>query len=217
VSPRADSPINLLDRLGVLGQKPLLIHCVRVNERDIHDIAVSGSGVAHCPASNAKLGHGIAPIDEIRAAGIPVGLGSDSMASNNRMDLIAEARLALLAQRARIGSSETPEAIDVLEMATIGGARALGLDGSIGTLEPGKQADLAAFGLDGVRPTFDPVTAAVFSITGAATRFVAVAGTPLVRDGSLLRARDGLADRIAALSDALADWLASGGEMRGPV
>jgi 5-methylthioadenosine/S-adenosylhomocysteine deaminase len=123
--------------------------------------------------------------------------------------------LALLAQRARIGSSESPAAVDVLEMATIGGARALGLDNVIGTLEPGKQADLAAFGLDRVGPTFDPVTAAVFSIGGAAARFVAVAGTPLVRDGSLLRARDGLADRIDTFAEALAGWLASGGEMEG--
>src|SRR6185503_6923826 len=127
------------------------------------------SGVAHCPASNAKLGHGIAPIDELRAARVPVGLGSDSMASNNRMDLLEEARLALLAQRVRVASFETPAALDVLEMATIGGAKALGLDDVIGTLDPGKQADLAAFALEYHRPTFDPVAACVFSITGAAT------------------------------------------------
>ena len=113
--------------LGVLDVAPLLIHCVRVDAHDIaNDRRQSRSPVAHCPASNAKLGHGIAPLDEMLAAGITVGLGSDSMASNNRMDMLEEARLALLAQRARIGSWETPEAVDVLELATIGGARALG-------------------------------------------------------------------------------------------
>src|SRR5207244_4353897 len=149
-------------------------------------IVASRSPVAHCPASNAKLGHGIAPLDELLAAGIVVGLGSDSMASNNRMDLLEEARLALFAQRIRLGSSETPDANDVLEMATAGGAQALGLGDSIGTLEVGKQADLAAFALDRTRPTIDPVAAAVFSLTGASARFVAVAGRPLLRDGVLL-------------------------------
>lgn len=213
VAARGDSPIALLDSLGVLGVAPLLIHCVRVDERDIGAIAKSGSAVAHCPASNAKLGHGIAPVDEMLAAGIPVGLGSDSMASNNRMDLLEEARLALLNQRARIGSYETPEAIDVLEMATIGGARALGLGDVIGTLEVGKQADLAAFRLDRARPTFDPITAAIFSITGASTDFVCVAGRPLVQNGTLIMSQDGLAERIQSLADNLVEWLSSGGEM----
>lgn len=213
VSPRAESSIQLLADLGVLDVAPLLIHCVRIGERDIHTIAGSGSPVAHCPASNAKLGHGIAPVDELLAAGVVVGLGSDSMASNNRMDLLEEARITLLGQRARIGSWETPEAVDVLEMATIGGAQALGLGDVIGTLEPGKQADLAAFRIDRVGPTFDPVTAAVFSITGANTSFVTVAGRPLLRDGGLVEPRAGLADRMQTIGDALAAWLLAGGEM----
>jgi cytosine/adenosine deaminase-related metal-dependent hydrolase len=217
VTARGRTPIDLLSKLGVLDVKPLLIHCVRVDDDDIRRIASSGSSVAHCPASNAKLGHGIAPIDELLAAGVPVGLGSDSMASNNRMDILEEARLALLGQRARIGSHETPAAADVLEMATIAGAQAIGMETNIGSLEVGKQADLAAFALDRQRPTVDPITAAVFSITGADTRFVAVAGTPLLRDGVFLAVREGLDARIEALSDALVDWLAAGGEMQGVV
>src|SRR6185312_8660333 len=98
-----------------------------VDAEDIRAIADSGSPVAHCPASNAKLGHGIAPIDELLAAGVTVGLGSDSMASNNRMDILEEARLALLVQRARIASCETPSSGDALELATIGGAAAIGI------------------------------------------------------------------------------------------
>jgi 5-methylthioadenosine/S-adenosylhomocysteine deaminase len=217
VAPRGRTPIALLDALGVLGARPLLIHCVRVDEGDIDAIAAARCGVAHCPASNAKLGHGIAPVDELLAAGIPVGLGSDSMASNNRMDILDEARLALLAQRARLGSHETPDAAEVLEMATIGGAAAIGLDDAIGTLEPEKQADLAAFAIDRNRPTFDPVTAAVFSITGGAARFVTVGGRVLVRGGALVAPKAGLAERMESLGGALADWLGAGGELAGPV
>jgi 5-methylthioadenosine/S-adenosylhomocysteine deaminase len=217
VPSRGRTPIDLLDRLGVLDARPLLIHCVRVDARDIGRIAESGSSVAHCPASNAKLGHGIAPLDELLAAGVRVGLGTDSMASNNRMDLLEEARLALLAQRARFGSHAAPTAADVLEMATVGGAAAMGIDDQVGTLEVGKQADLAAFALDPVGPTQDPITAAVFSITGARTRFVSVAGTALVRDGVLVNQRHGLAARMQSLGTALAQWLDGGGEMRGVV
>jgi 5-methylthioadenosine/S-adenosylhomocysteine deaminase len=217
VEPRGASPVRLLDRLGVLERKPLLIHCVRVDGDDVRAIAASGASVAHCPASNAKLGHGVAPLDELLAAGIPVGLGSDSMASNNRMDILDEARLALLGQRMRTSSNETPAAADVLELATLGGARAIGMHALVGSLEEGKQADLAAFALDPAGPTHDPVTAAVFSITGARARFVAVAGTVLLRDGLLVAPRPGLAERMQCLADALDEWLAGGGEMTGVV
>ena len=217
VDRRGATPIELLDRLGVLDVKPLLIHCVRASGDDIARIASRDAPVAHCPASNAKLGHGIAPLDEMLAAGITVGLGSDSMASNNRMDLLEEARLALLAQRARLGSNAAPTAADVLELATIGGASALGLAGEIGSLEVGKQADLAAFAVHPVGPTQDPIASAIFSISGARTRFVCVAGKPLVRDGRLVSSREGLAARLHELGEALAEWLESGGEMRGVV
>jgi 5-methylthioadenosine/S-adenosylhomocysteine deaminase len=217
VGSRATSPVQLLADLGVLANSPLLIHCVRVGARDIQTIVDSGAPVAHCPASNGKLGHGIAPLSEMLAAGITVGLGSDSMASNNRMDILGEARLALLTQRARLGSWESPESVDVLELATIGGARAIGVDAVVGSLDTGKQADLAAFPLDGVGPIHDPITAAIFSIAGARARFVTVAGKPLVRDGALVSPRPGLEHRVQSLADLLADWLASGGEMAGVV
>ena len=214
VEPRGRTPIDLLDRLGVLDAKPLLIHCVRVDGGDIERIAATNSPVAHCPASNAKLGHGIAPLVELLGAGIPVGLGSDSMASNNQMDILAEARLALLAQRARRCSFDAPTATKVLEMATIGGATAIGIGDRVGTLEPGKQADLAAFSVNPIGPTQDPITAAVFSITAGRARFVSVAGKPLVRDGSLVSSRSGLAARIQDLGDALARWLDAGGDVQ---
>jgi 5-methylthioadenosine/S-adenosylhomocysteine deaminase len=214
VEQRAESSIQLLAKLRLLDVMPLLIHCVRVDARDIATIAQSRSSVVHCPASNAKLGHGVAPLDEMLAAGISVGLGSDSMASNNRMDMLAEARLALLTQRARIGSFESPSAIDVLELATIGGAKAIGIDHLVGTLEEGKQADIAAFAIDPLFPVQDPIDAAIFSLTGAHARFVMVAGRTLVQDGALVAPRRGLAQRMAQLGDALAEWLDSGGEIR---
>ena len=216
-SPRARSPIALLESLDVLSAQPLLIHCVRVDAEDIRAIAGAHCGVAHCPASNTKLGHGIAPVDELLAAGVPVGLGSDSMASNNRMDLLEESRLALLLQRARLTSHEMPDAAGVLEMATVGGAAAIGLADLIGTLDAGKQADLAAFAIEHRRPTFDPVTAAVFSITGSAARFVTVAGRVLVRSGEMVASNSGLAARMELLGGALADWLDAGGELSGAV
>jgi len=217
VERRADSPIQLLARLQVLERAPLLIHCVRIDGRDVATIADSGSAVAHCPVSNAKLGHGVAPLAELLAAGVTVGLGSDSMASNNRMDMLEEARIALLAQRTRLGSSETPAAVDVLELATIAGATAIGIGDVVGTLEVGKQADLAAFALDPTYPAQDPITSAVFSVSAARAQFVAVAGKVLVRNGSFVSPRPGLVERMHSLGELLADWIDSGGEMQGVV
>ena len=151
VAPRATSPIALLEKLGVLDAHPLLIHCVRVSDSDIAAIAASGSTVAHCPISNAKLGHGIAPVLEMLDAGIAVGLGSDSMAANNRMHLLEESRAAVLAQRVRAGTPNALPASRALELATLGGARALALSDRVGSLEVGKEADLAAFDLTRAR------------------------------------------------------------------
>ena len=215
VRVRGRSPIAMLHALGVLGAKPLLIHCVRVDGDDIKMIARTACPVAHCPASNAKLGHGIAPLVELMSAGVPVGLGSDSMASNNRMDLLEEARLALLMQRARLLSSETPSAADLLALATIGGARALGLADRIGTLEEGKEADLAAFPLHASRPTYEPASAAVFAPAGARAEFVAVAGRPLLRHGEICRPLPGLESRTDRAAAQLSQWLASDRELSG--
>jgi len=216
VDVRAPTPIRMLDTLGVLNARPLLIHCVRVDAGDISIIATTQSPVAHCPISNAKLGHGIAPLLEMLAAGIDVGLGSDSVASNNRMDLLDEARAALLFQRARAGHHAALTASVALELATIGGARALGLGSEIGSLEVGKAADLAAFDVGPLGPTFDPVTAAVFALSGARARFVAVAGIPLLVDGRLTAPATGLRARLQAAADALGTWLTTSGEIVSP-
>ena len=204
---RARSPIALLDSVGALGPDTLLIHCVHVDERDIALMAEKGCAVAHCPVSNAKLGHGVAPLTEMLDAGLAIGLGSDSVASNNRMHILEEARIAVLQQRARLRSPGAVPASAALELATVGGARALRLDHRVGTLEAGKEADFAVFDLCAAAvPVGDPVAAAIFSLGGASARFVAVAGTPLVRDGKLLRADAQVAARVTAAGRALRAW-----------
>ncbi|MCR4341517.1 MAG: amidohydrolase family protein [Gemmatimonadaceae bacterium] len=204
---RGRSPIALLDSVGALGRDTLLIHCVHVDEGDVSIMAERGCAVAHCPVSNAKLGHGIAPLTEMLAAGVTIGLGSDSVASNNRMHILEEARTAVLQQRARHRSPDAVSALLALELATIGGARALGLGDRVGTLERGKDADFAVFDLGAAAlPVGDPVAAAIFSLGGAAARFVAVGGKTLVRDGRLLRGDEDVAGRVAAAGRALRAW-----------
>lgn len=208
VQPRARSSIELLRHTGVLDRRPLLIHCVRLDHADITLVAGSGAPVAHCPVSNAKLGHGTAPLLELLDAGVVVGLGSDSVASNNRMDMLAEARAAILAQRARTSRHDVLCARDALVLATLGGARALGLEGEIGSLEAGKSADLAAFALDPcAMPVHDPEAAAIFALPGATAMLVVVAGRELVADGKLLAGDRALAGRVENTAMHMRKWL----------
>jgi len=211
---RAHSPVHLLVELGVAQiARPLLIHGVTFDPSDVHFVAEHGCPVAHCPASNAKLGHGVAPLAELLAAGAVVGLGSDSVASNNRMDILDEARQAVLLQRARSGRHDVLVARQALELATLGGARALGLDARVGSLEVGKAADLAAFRLDEPRgiAAGDVAATLVYSLAGRRAALVTVAGRELVRDGVVLGADPDLPARVAATTDALRRWAADNG------
>jgi cytosine/adenosine deaminase-related metal-dependent hydrolase len=209
VSKRARSPIELLDRLGALERGPLLIHCVRVDAADIQIMARHRCSVAHCPASNAKFGHGIAPLLPIAGAGIRVGIGSDSVASNNRMDILDEARLAVLIHRAATERHDAFGAHQALELATIGGARALNLDSRVGSLEVGKDADLAAFTTDIPRttPLGDPYSAAVFALPGRSATLVTVRGKVLVERGRAILHDTTLAERVRKAGAALASWV----------
>jgi cytosine/adenosine deaminase-related metal-dependent hydrolase len=208
VSPRARSAIALLEQRGALERGPLLIHCVRVDSEDIATMARHRCAVAHCPASNAKFGHGIAPLLPLIAAGIRVGIGSDSVASNNRMDILDEARLSVLIHRAATRRHDAFGAHDALQLATIGGARALGLDARIGSLEVGKDADLAAFRTDNARtiPTGDPYSAAIFALPGRSAELVTVKGRVLVERGLARAADKALAARVQAIGTTLATW-----------
>lgn len=182
---RGTSPIEMLDQLGVLRARPLLIHCVDVDGDDLARIAGSGSAVAHCPVANAKLGHGVAPLPEMLAAGVPVGIGTDSVGSNNRLDLLEEARTASLLQRARLQRPDVIGSDDLLRLCTIEGARALGLADRIGTLEPGKDADLCVVSLAAphTRPVHDPVVTLFHAARGSDVILTVVRGRTLQRDG----------------------------------
>jgi len=207
---RARSSIELLEQTGVLKTRPLLIHCVRLDKADIGTIARSRSPVAHCPVSNAKLGHGTSPLLELLDAGVTVGIGTDSVASSNRMDLLGEGRAAILAQRARVARHDVLCAKDALSLATLGGARALGLGEEIGSLEVGKSADLAAFPLNSsAQPVHDPEAAAIFSLPGAAAILVTVAGRELLRDGNATMSDPGLNARVEATAAKMREWARS--------
>ena len=209
VAARARTPVALLDALGVLETRALLIHCVHVDGGDLETIVQHKCCVAHCPASNAKLGHGIAPLAAFLAAGITVGIGTDSVASNDRMDVLEEARLATLMACARESRHDAMNATRTLELATLGGARALGIAAEVGSLEVGKAADLAAFAIPPHRlPVHEPVPALVFSLAGTPAVFVAVAGRVRVMNGRLVDAEETLPARVQQTADLLQRWLA---------
>lgn len=177
------SPIQYLKRLGLLDLRPLLAHCVRTDDSDIEAIREAGAGVAHCPKSNAKLGHGRAPYEKFLT--LRHGLGSDSVASNNTCDLLEEARFALLVARSATGSAhlDALTAERALHDATLGGARAVGFD-DCGALEEGKQADIAVVRLDGAHqtPADEPARALVFASSGRDVTCTVVAGREVFRD-----------------------------------
>ena len=172
------SSIEFLDRTGILDTRPLLAHCVRVSDADIGLIATSGSRIAHCPKSNAKFGHGYAPFAKFLNAGIAVGLGSDSVASNNVCDILEESRFAAFAARNLGSRNGFIRAADIIRTATLGGAKALGLDDKIGTLEVGKQADIAVVSLSALAqsPINDVEAALVFSSNARDVVMTMVAG-----------------------------------------
>jgi 5-methylthioadenosine/S-adenosylhomocysteine deaminase len=211
VARRAHSPVHLLAELGVAAvARPLLIHGVQFDESDVALAAHYDCPVAHCPASNAKLGHGVAPLRALLDAGVRVGLGTDSVASNNRLDVLDEARTAVLTHRAALRRADALTAEEALHLATLGGARALGLDGEIGTLEEGKRADLCAFALDPSDPRADagadPVAALVFALAGRPACLTVVDGREVARDGRALGADPAAHARVRAAAARLRAW-----------
>jgi len=187
-TPPRMSSIQFLKNQGLLETRPLLAHCIRVNDADLETIAVTGASVAHCPKSNAKLGHGRAPLLRFLAKGLPVGLGTDSVASNNTCDLLEEARFAILLSRLEAsGEGTVIDPAALLKLATLGGARALGLSSQIGELRKGLQADLTAVSLSGASlvPAYDPVSVLLFASTGRDVCLTVVAGREIYRAGQV--------------------------------
>jgi 5-methylthioadenosine/S-adenosylhomocysteine deaminase len=162
-APLGQTGIRALAERNLLGPAMLAAHCVHVEDDEIELLAGHDVAVAHCPRSNAYLGCGVAPLEQLRAAGVRVGLGTDSPASTPSLDMFAEMRAAIETARARARRPDALTAPDALELATLGGARALGLDAAIGSLVVGKWADLAIISLADTSfvPWEDPVTAVV--------------------------------------------------------
>ena len=184
-SPKS-STIEYLSRIGVLETKPLLAHCVQVSEHDINLIKQSGSSIVHCPKSNAKFGHGIAPFETFLDEQISVGLGTDSMVSNNNCDFFEEARFATMLARTRHDKRRFIHSKEIVETATIGGAKALGLENKIGTLEVGKQADVIIISLETVAqmPVHDIYNALLFASNASNVRLTMVSGQTIFQDGN---------------------------------
>jgi 5-methylthioadenosine/S-adenosylhomocysteine deaminase len=157
-------PLERLARLGLLGPNFIGVHAVHVNEAEIGLLAQYGCHVAHCPTSNLKLASGIAPVTDFLRAGINLGLGTDGAASNNRLDLFAEMRLAALLAKGASSDAAALPAAAALKAATLDAARALNLDSQIGSIVAGKRADLVAVDLHALssQPVFDPVSHLVY-------------------------------------------------------
>lgn len=186
-------PIEVFFDRGILGPRTVVAHCVWLSDREIELLAQTGTAVAHCPCSNMKLASGPARVGDLRAAGVPVGLGSDGEKENNTLDLVEEMKFASLLQKVTRLDPTAGDPWDVLDMATLSGARALGLDGLTGSLEVGKRADVITVALDGLHATPLVRGAAgnvaahlVFSATGRDVRDVWVDGRPLVSAGQPL-------------------------------
>jgi cytosine/adenosine deaminase-related metal-dependent hydrolase len=180
------SSVKYLDSLGVLAAKPLIAHGVFLNDEDLAIISEKDARIAHCPKSNAKFAHGVAPLGAFLSHKIKTGLGSDSVASNNTFDFLEEARFAALIQRAAHNVFVSAE--DVLKLATIGGAAALGMEKEIGSLEVGKQADIVVISLDALpqQPVYDPFAALIFASSARDVVLTIIAGREIYRNGAIL-------------------------------
>ncbi|MFO7713386.1 amidohydrolase [Desulfosarcina sp.] len=197
------SPVARLDRLGILDRRTLMAHCVWIDAADMATMAKRGCTVAHCPESNMKLASGIAPLTAMRAAGIIVSLGTDSCASNNNLDLFGEMGTAAKLHKVATGDPTALNAASVLKMATLDGARAIGLADLIGSLETGKQADIIVIDAHTphLTPLYHPNSHLVYAADGADVRHVLVAGRQVVANRRLLTIDvDEVMDRVNAIA-----------------
>jgi cytosine/adenosine deaminase-related metal-dependent hydrolase len=194
-------PVEYLEQVGWLGDDVWLAHCVHLDEREVRRFGETGTGVAHCPSSNARLGAGIAPVAALTAAGAPVGLGVDGPASNEAGELAGELREALLVARIR-GGPQALTAREALALGTVHGARCLGREDEIGSLEPGKLADVALWRLGDLDHAgiADPVAALVLGPRAIVDTLI-VGGRRVVERGRLITAdEDEIARDLAVAS-----------------
>jgi len=182
------TPMSYCDSVGLLSPSTVLVHMVHLDDSDIERLSASGAHVAHCPTSNAKLASGICRVPDLQRAGVNIGLGTDGAPCNNTCDLLQEMKLAAIIHKSISYEPTAVPAESVLEMATINGAKALGLDDCIGSLEVGKKADFVAIDVRGThsQPWFNPASAVVYTATGRDVELVVVDGKVLVQGGELL-------------------------------
>lgn len=205
--------IAYLDTVGLTGRHVALAHCVHLSVDEIETLKTTGTNVVHCPSSNLKLGSGIAPVAKLLEEGISVSLGADGAACNNRLDMFTEMRTAALLQKVLHGPEVLP-ANRVLRMATIDGARALGLDAEIGSIEVGKRADLAIVRLDRLHttPARDVVSALVYSAEAEDVETVIIDGRLVMRDRELLTLNE---SETIAQAKAESENLTAAADLRG--
>lgn len=186
---RGERPLARLARLDLLGPRFQAVHMTQINDEDIALLVQSNSSVIHCPESNLKLASGFCPVEKLWQAGVNVAIGTDGAASNNDLDLLGETRTAALLAKVVAGSATALDAHRALRMATLNGARALGMDEHIGSLGLGKTADIAAFDLTGLaqQPVYDPVSQLLYAGGRACVEHLWVGGKQLLNAGQLTR------------------------------
>ncbi|NWF10547.1 N-ethylammeline chlorohydrolase [Pseudomonas sp. 2822-15] len=189
VDKTGERPLARLGRLGLLGPRFQAVHMTQISEDDLALLVESNTSVIHCPESNLKLASGFCPVERLWQAGVNVAIGTDGAASNNDLDLLGETRTAAMLAKAVAGSATALDAHRALRMATLNGARAMGLDSEIGSLEVGKAADIVAFDLSGLaqQPIFDPVSTLIYATGRECVKHLWVAGKQLLDDRRLTR------------------------------
>ena len=189
VEQTGERPLARLGRLGLLGPRFQAVHMTQISEDDLALLVESNTSVIHCPESNLKLASGFCPVERLWQAGVNVAIGTDGAASNNDLDLLGETRTAAMLAKAVAGSATALDAHRALRMATLNGARAMGLDSQIGSLEVGKAADIVAFDLSGLaqQPIYDPVSQLIYATGRDCVKHLWVAGKPLLDDRQLTR------------------------------
>ncbi|MBD8754445.1 TRZ/ATZ family hydrolase [Pseudomonas coleopterorum] len=204
-----ERPLARLARLGLLGPRFQAVHMTQVNDDDLALLVESNSNVVHCPLSNLKLASGFCPVEKLWQAGVNVAVGTDGAASNNSLDLLGDTRTAALLAKAVAGSATALDAHRALRMATLNGARALGMEANIGSLEVGKAADLTSFDLSGLaqQPVYDPVSQLIYASGRNCVRHVWVAGKHLLDDGRLTRLDE---NRLRDMAGAWGERIAAG-------
>lgn len=187
LADHGERPLARLRRLGLVSPNLIAVHMTQLLDEEIEYLATAGAHVAHCPESNLKLASGFCPVAALRRAGVNVALGTDGAASNNDLDMLGEARTAALLGKGVAGDAAALPATDILRMATLGGAAALGLEDRVGSLRVGKEADMVALDLTGIAttPVYNPLSSLVYSASRDQVRHVWVAGRHLVNDRAL--------------------------------